>query len=136
VEEERLKAILESLLFAAGEPVSIARLAAVLENVAPKEIRQALSAMAAMAPLSSAQTQPANTGAPPAATQAPPANTAAPPATTPPKEEKNHSRAKGAAAGAAIGAVSGNAGKGAAAGMVAGGMSHRHSRREERRATR
>jgi len=48
VEEERLKAILESLLFAAGEPVSIARLAAVLDNVAPKEIRQALSAMAAI----------------------------------------------------------------------------------------
>ncbi len=47
MDEERLKAILESLLFAAGEPVSIARLAAVLENVAPKDIRQALSAMAA-----------------------------------------------------------------------------------------
>jgi len=47
VEEERLKAILESLLFAAGEPVSVARIAAVLDNVAPKEIRQALAAMAA-----------------------------------------------------------------------------------------
>ena len=33
MEEERLKAILESLLFAAGEPVSLARLAAVLDNV-------------------------------------------------------------------------------------------------------
>ena len=47
MDEQRLKAILESLLFAAGEPVSIARLAAVLENVAQKDIRQALSAMAA-----------------------------------------------------------------------------------------
>ena len=33
MEEERLKAILESLLFAAGEPVPLARLAAVLDNV-------------------------------------------------------------------------------------------------------
>ncbi len=47
MEEERLKAILESLLFAAGEPVSISRLGAVLENVAPKDLRLALSSMAA-----------------------------------------------------------------------------------------
>ena len=47
MEEERLKAILESLLFAAGEPVSVTRLAGVLENVPQKDIRQALSEMAA-----------------------------------------------------------------------------------------
>ena len=45
MEEERLKAILESLLFAAGEPVSFARLAAVLENVSRDAIRKALSEM-------------------------------------------------------------------------------------------
>jgi segregation and condensation protein B len=45
MEEERLKAILESLLFAAGEPVSFARLAAVLDNVARDTIRNALSEM-------------------------------------------------------------------------------------------
>lgn len=46
MEEERLKAILESLLFAAGEPVSLARLAAVLENVPKEAIRKALNEMA------------------------------------------------------------------------------------------
>ena len=45
MEEERLKAILESLLFAAGEPVPLARLAAVLDNVAREAIKQALSEM-------------------------------------------------------------------------------------------
>ena len=47
MEEERLNAILESLLFAAGEPVPVARLAAVLEGVAQKDIREALAKMAA-----------------------------------------------------------------------------------------
>ena len=46
MEEERLKAILESLLFAAGEPVSLARLAAVLDNVPKEAIRKALNEMA------------------------------------------------------------------------------------------
>ncbi len=46
MEEERLKAILESLLFAAGEPVSLARLAAVLDNVPKEVIRKALNEMA------------------------------------------------------------------------------------------
>jgi segregation and condensation protein B len=46
LEEERLKAILESLLFAAGEPVSLARLAAVLDNVPKEAIRKALNEMA------------------------------------------------------------------------------------------
>jgi len=45
LEEERLKAILESLLFAAGEPVSLARLAAVLDNVPKEAIRKALNEM-------------------------------------------------------------------------------------------
>ena len=45
MEEERLKAILESLLFAAGEPVPLARLAAVLDNVARDAIKKALSEM-------------------------------------------------------------------------------------------
>jgi segregation and condensation protein B len=45
MEEERLKAILESLMFAAGEPVSLARLAAVLDNVPRDAIRKALSEM-------------------------------------------------------------------------------------------
>jgi segregation and condensation protein B len=45
VEEERLKAVLESLLFAAGEPVSLARLAAVLDDVPRDEVRRALTAM-------------------------------------------------------------------------------------------
>jgi len=47
VEEEQLKAVLESLLFAAGEPVSIARLGNVLESVPREEIRKALAEMAA-----------------------------------------------------------------------------------------
>lgn len=46
MEEERLKAILESLLFAAGEPVSLKRLAATLDNIAREDIRKALCAMA------------------------------------------------------------------------------------------
>ena len=45
MEEERLKAILESLLFAAGEPVSLARLAAVLDSVPKDSIRKALGEM-------------------------------------------------------------------------------------------
>ena len=45
MEEERLKAILESLLFAAGEPVPLARLAAVLDNVARDAIKIALGEM-------------------------------------------------------------------------------------------
>ena len=43
VDEERLKAVLESLLFAAGEPVSLARLAAVLDPVPKEAIRKALA---------------------------------------------------------------------------------------------
>jgi len=46
LEEERLKAILESLLFAAGEPVSLVRLAAVLDNVPKDALRKALNEMA------------------------------------------------------------------------------------------
>jgi segregation and condensation protein B len=45
MEEQRLRAILESLLFAAGEPVPLARLAAVLENVPREAIRRALADM-------------------------------------------------------------------------------------------
>jgi segregation and condensation protein B len=45
MDEERLKAILESLLFAAGEPVPLARLAAVLDNVARDAIKKALGEM-------------------------------------------------------------------------------------------
>jgi segregation and condensation protein B len=47
VEEERLKSILESLLFAAGEPLSIARIAAVLDNVPKAEIQNSLAALGA-----------------------------------------------------------------------------------------
>jgi segregation and condensation protein B len=47
VDEERLKAIIESLLFAAGEPVSLNRLAAVLDSVPKEEIRNALAALGA-----------------------------------------------------------------------------------------
>ena len=43
MDEERLKAVLESLLFASGEPVSLARLAAVLEPVTKEAIRQAIA---------------------------------------------------------------------------------------------
>jgi segregation and condensation protein B len=47
VDEQRLKAILESLLFAAGEPVALARLAAVLDSVPKEEIKKALAALGA-----------------------------------------------------------------------------------------
>jgi len=46
VEEERLKSILESLLFAAGEPVSLAKLAAIFEDVPRATIQKSLTAMA------------------------------------------------------------------------------------------
>jgi segregation and condensation protein B len=45
VEEERLKAILESLLFAAAEPVALSQLVTVLEGVARDDIKQALGEM-------------------------------------------------------------------------------------------
>lgn len=45
MEEERLRAILESLLFAAGEPVKLAQLASVLDNVPRVAIRAALAEM-------------------------------------------------------------------------------------------
>jgi segregation and condensation protein B len=47
LEEERLKSILESLLFAAGEPVSIARIAAALDDVPKAEIHRALNVLGA-----------------------------------------------------------------------------------------
>ena len=47
VEEERLKAILESLLFAAAEPVALSQLVSVIESVARDEIKKALGEMAA-----------------------------------------------------------------------------------------
>lgn len=43
MEEERLRAILESLLFAAGEPMPLTRLQTVLESVPREEIRKALA---------------------------------------------------------------------------------------------
>jgi segregation and condensation protein B len=46
VEEERLKAILESLLFAAAEPVALAQLVTVLESVARDDVKKALGEMA------------------------------------------------------------------------------------------
>jgi segregation and condensation protein B len=46
LEEERLKAILESLLFAAAEPVALSQLVSVLETVAREEIKTALGEMA------------------------------------------------------------------------------------------
>ncbi|HUY19084.1 MAG TPA: SMC-Scp complex subunit ScpB [Candidatus Binataceae bacterium] len=46
MEEERLSAILESLLFAAGEPLPIARLQVVLESVPREAIRKALADLA------------------------------------------------------------------------------------------
>jgi segregation and condensation protein B len=46
VEEERLKAILESLLFAAGGPVTLAQLVTVLETVPRDTIRLALADLA------------------------------------------------------------------------------------------
>jgi segregation and condensation protein B len=47
LEDGRLKSILESLLFAAGEPVSLAQLANALEEVPRERIRKALGEMAA-----------------------------------------------------------------------------------------
>ncbi len=47
MEEERLKSILASLLFAAGEPVSVARLAAVFDDVPRATVQKVLAAMAA-----------------------------------------------------------------------------------------
>jgi len=46
LEEERLKAILESLLFAASEPVALAQLVTVLETVARDDVKTALGEMA------------------------------------------------------------------------------------------
>jgi segregation and condensation protein B len=46
LEEERLKAILESLLFAAAEPVGLSQLITVLETVARDDIKKALAEMA------------------------------------------------------------------------------------------
>jgi len=43
MDQERLSAIIECLLFAAGEPVSMARLSAVLDNVPREDIRRALT---------------------------------------------------------------------------------------------
>ncbi|MDO8431416.1 MAG: SMC-Scp complex subunit ScpB, partial [Candidatus Binatus sp.] len=45
MEEERLKSILESLLFAAGEPVSLARLAAAFDEMPRATVQKALAAM-------------------------------------------------------------------------------------------
>jgi segregation and condensation protein B len=45
VEEERLKSILASLLFAAGEPVSVARLAAVFDEMPRATVQKALAEM-------------------------------------------------------------------------------------------
>ena len=47
MEAEHLKSILESLLFAAGEPVSMARLQAALDDPPRAEIQRALAAMTA-----------------------------------------------------------------------------------------
>jgi segregation and condensation protein B len=47
VEEQRLRAIVESLLFAAGEPVSLGRLGNALESVPRETLRQALTEMTA-----------------------------------------------------------------------------------------
>ena len=47
MDEERLKAVLESLLFASGEPVSLARLAAVLDPVTKEAVRKALAELKA-----------------------------------------------------------------------------------------
>ena len=46
MEAERLKAILESLLFVAGEPLPLVRMQAVLESVPREEIRNALADLA------------------------------------------------------------------------------------------
>lgn len=45
VDDERLKALLESLLFAAGEPVTLARLEDAIEEAPRDQIRSALSRM-------------------------------------------------------------------------------------------
>jgi segregation and condensation protein B len=47
VDEAHLKSILESLLFAAGEPVSLARLAAVFDDIPRATVQKMLAAMAA-----------------------------------------------------------------------------------------
>ena len=47
MEQERLKSILESLLFAAGEPLSIARISAVLEGVPKAEIQNSIVTLGA-----------------------------------------------------------------------------------------
>ncbi len=47
MENERLKSILESLLFAAGEPVSLARLAAVFNDLPRATVQKALAEMGA-----------------------------------------------------------------------------------------
>jgi segregation and condensation protein B len=47
VDEERLKSILFGLLFAAGEPVTVARLAAVLDDVPKSAIQRALNELTA-----------------------------------------------------------------------------------------
>jgi segregation and condensation protein B len=47
VDEAHLKSILESLLFAAGEPVSLARLAAVFDDIPRATVQKAIAAMAA-----------------------------------------------------------------------------------------
>lgn len=46
VDDERLKALLESLLFAAGEPVTLARLEDAIQEAPRDQIRSALSRMA------------------------------------------------------------------------------------------
>lgn len=46
MEEQHLKSILESLLFAAGEPVSAAKLAGAIEGASRAEVQQALAALA------------------------------------------------------------------------------------------
>ena len=45
MEEERLKSVLESLLFAAGEPVSLARLAAAFDDMPRATVQKTLAAM-------------------------------------------------------------------------------------------
>ena len=47
MDEAHLKSILESLLFAAGEPVSLARLAAVFDDIPRATVQKTLAAMAA-----------------------------------------------------------------------------------------
>lgn len=47
MDDENLKAVVESLLFAAGEPLSLNRLAAVLDEAPKEALRQALAELAA-----------------------------------------------------------------------------------------